>query len=392
MSLRKIKMTALGLIYRLLETLLRPTPRVTKQTLLLVRLDAIGDYLLFRNFFESLKGSRKYAGYQITLLGNVAWKDLCLNLDSEVIDKFIWIDTTRFEGNPLYRLRIMREIVATGYEVILNPVFSRSYYSSDWIVKNIRAGQKIGSSGNLSNMSLRQKNTADKWYTKLIPATTDIVFEFDRNRQFIEQVIESEVDLRIPRIESMRGMRDSASSRYAILFVGASAKWRKWPISSFVRVACFLCDQFEMKIILAGGAADVADSNEFENQYRGAITNLVGKTSLVELMNLIAGAQLLVSNETSAPHFAVAVGTPVIVLYNGNHYGRFVPYPSDVAYRYRAAYHPLIVSDFADYKKRSNELEGVRNLDIREISVESVEAQIDALLERRPLSSSSTAH
>jgi ADP-heptose:LPS heptosyltransferase len=118
----------------------------------------------------------------------------------------------------------------------------------------------------------------------------------------------------------------------------------------------------------------------------------VGKTTLVELMNLISGAQLLVSNETSAPHLAVAVGTPVIVLYNGNHYGRFVPYPADVSYRYLVAYHPVIMRNFADYMERSNKLEGVQSLDIREISVESVEAQIDTILDWRHLSSTSTTH
>src|SRR5208337_3443635 len=43
---------------------------------LLVRLDAIGDYVLFRNFIESCRQSRRFRGLKLDLLGNVRWKCL----------------------------------------------------------------------------------------------------------------------------------------------------------------------------------------------------------------------------------------------------------------------------------------------------------------------------
>ena len=44
--------------------------------ILLIRLDAIGDYILFRNFIEVLKRNPKYSDYKITLLGNIVWREL----------------------------------------------------------------------------------------------------------------------------------------------------------------------------------------------------------------------------------------------------------------------------------------------------------------------------
>lgn len=61
--------------------------------LLLIRLDAIGDYVFFRNFIELLKKSKKY---NITLIGNSVWKNLAVGLDGEFIDSFIWFDRNRF--------------------------------------------------------------------------------------------------------------------------------------------------------------------------------------------------------------------------------------------------------------------------------------------------------
>jgi ADP-heptose:LPS heptosyltransferase len=49
------------------------------------------------------------------------------------------------------------------------------------------------------------------------------------------------------------------------------------------------------------------------------------------LTTQIAESQLLLSNDTGAVHIAVAVETPCVCISNGNHYGRFVPYPASLA-------------------------------------------------------------
>ena len=54
--------------------------------------------------------------------------------------------------------------------------------------------------------------------------------------------------------------------------------------------------------------------------------DLVGKTSLVELVELLRNALLVLSNETSAVHIGAAVGAPVICILGGGHFGRFLPY------------------------------------------------------------------
>jgi ADP-heptose:LPS heptosyltransferase len=57
---------------------------------------------------------------------------------------------------------------------------------------------------------------------------------------------------------------------------------------------------------------------------------LSGKTTLQELAELIRGAEILISNETSAVHIAAAVGTNSVCILGGGHFGRFLPYPKHV--------------------------------------------------------------
>ena len=55
--------------------------------ILIVRLDALGDYILFRNYIRCIKHAPKFKGYKLTLLGNIGFKDIAEAYDKNVIDE-----------------------------------------------------------------------------------------------------------------------------------------------------------------------------------------------------------------------------------------------------------------------------------------------------------------
>ena len=114
--------------YYIIDIFVRPSKIIKPKSLLLIRLDAIGDYILFRNFIEELKKDKKYKHYSITLLGNTAWKSLSEELDSCFVDEFIWIDRNKFTKNIFYRFKILQKLVKNGYEVLLSPIYSRELF------------------------------------------------------------------------------------------------------------------------------------------------------------------------------------------------------------------------------------------------------------------------
>ena len=117
---------------------------------------------------------------------------------------------------------------------------------------------------------------------------------------------------------------------YAILFPGASWHGRRWPHQFFYRVGEQLNKQYGWKILVCGADLDYEVCQKIQGLSSEAFANLAGKTTLQELSELIRGAQLLVSNETSAVHIAAAVGTYSICILGGGHYGRFLPYPEHI--------------------------------------------------------------
>ncbi len=378
----KLKTLIKLIIYFVIELFIKPSKEIQPKSLLLIRLDAIGDYVLFRNFIEVLKKSEKYKDYSITLLGNIAWKNLCEELDGEFIDNFIWLDRDRFNKDFLYRYQKLQKIVSSGYEVALNSVYSREFSYGDAIIKLINANEKIGSVADVSNIRKWQKNISDKYYDVLVPAKSELMFEFDRNKEFFENLLSIKLDIKKPHIDlNPKKLPFELPEKYAILFIGASASFRKWNIEGFAKIGEYLKNQFGYEIVLCGAPSDKDDALRFKECFDGSYIDLVGKTSLIELLHVIYNGNLMIANETSAPHFAVSLEmTNIFVISNGNHYGRFTPYPKNMAPNYHVIYHPVIEKDIDNYKKLSNSYGYGSNLDINEISFESVKRKIDETL------------
>src|ERR1700744_4365147 len=80
--------------------------RTPKKRILLIKTDAIGDYILFRNFIEVLKTSELYRDYEITLLGNGLWRDIAHKYDGAFISKFIFAKVEDLYHSPFEVLKL----------------------------------------------------------------------------------------------------------------------------------------------------------------------------------------------------------------------------------------------------------------------------------------------
>ena len=81
----------------------------------------------------------------------------------------------------------------------------------------------------------------------------------------------------------------------------------------------------------------------------------------------------MISNESSSPHLAMAVGmNNVFVIANGNNYGRFSPYPNNIKGSYYAIFHPSIVQNQHKFQSISHNSASASLYDIQEITIDAV--------------------
>jgi heptosyltransferase-2 len=104
---------------------------------------------------------------------------------------------------------------------------------------------------------------------------------------------------------------------------------KHWPAAYFAELARRLnsrgCD-----VWVVGSGKEAALGAEVEALSNSACTNLCGKTSLDEAVDVLSSASLAVSNDSGLMHIAAALGIPLIALYGSSSPG-FTPPMSDDA-------------------------------------------------------------
>ncbi|MDP3759114.1 MAG: glycosyltransferase family 9 protein [Ramlibacter sp.] len=298
---------------------------MAKTGVALIRLDAIGDFIIW---LDSAKEYRRlFPAQKIVLLANTAWADLACGLP--YWDEVWTLDLQRFTRKPLYRWMLLRKISQANFAVAIQPTFSRAFMYGDSVIRATRATQRIGSVGDMSNISAKDKAVGDSWYTRLLPASPNPLMELQRNAEFISHLTDETFKESLPALPILATLpkRLQPQSAYFILFPGASWHGRQWPTQFFIQLLERLDQHYGWQAVLCGSPAEGDLGQVIAHGTQVACLNLIGQSTLAELAELIRGARILIGNETSAVHFAAAVGTPAVCILGGGHFGRFMPYP-----------------------------------------------------------------
>ena len=103
------------------------------------------------------------------------------------------------------------------------------------------------------------------------------------------------------------------SARIVALAPGAAAgPAKRWPAEHFRELARRLSERGRSVWIL-GGPGEVELGEEIARDSEASVRNLCGRTSLTDAVDLLALAEVTVSNDSGLGHVAGAAGSPVVV-------------------------------------------------------------------------------
>lgn len=301
-----------------------PTSKLDAQSLMLVRLDVIGDFVLW---LDSARVYRQlYPGKKIVLYANSSWVELAEHLP--YWDEVVSIDMVRLRKDEFYRLKTFYRIRRRGFTIAIQPTYSREYMG-DMLVRASGAEKRIAFDSDLSNIDIFKKNISDQWFTELIQTDLFQMMELKRNAEFVRALGAKGFVSDVPQIGKLKELPESLSINepYAVIFPGASWAPKMWPASHFAELMRELQKRFGLKLVLCGGAAEYALCQQvIELSGLDGVLNFGGKTKLSELVEVIRQAKVLFASDTSAIHIAAATTTSSVCVLGGGHYGRFLPY------------------------------------------------------------------
>jgi len=316
--------------------------RIEPGRVALVRLDRIGDFVLFTPAL--LRFRELLADKSLCLVGNALWQELALWVrDHGVVDAarplFDDFIAVRPEGLARYRHFAEAARLLEPFETVVSTVFSRTN-AVDKIVC-AAPGTTIASHGDASNMFAFQKKLNDRRYDRLVPGSA-ATFHGERDLDLVRALSAEPIPSRLPRWivppelcdAVLQGLADRCggdlSGPHAAVSPFTSVPLKEWPADRFATLVNRIHDDApDLRVLLLGAPENVADARRLTSSIRAPerLLDLVGRTSLVELTAVLARARLAVSGDTAAAHLAIAVGTPTVTIVGGGQYGQFFPYP-----------------------------------------------------------------
>ena len=264
-----------------------------KRRVLIVRLDAIGDYILFRNVLHFIRKSEKYRDAELTLLGNPAWREIAETYDADCADHWIWLENR----NSLFRKPIENLLPYCIWHHRVRKAQRR------W------SGHLKGAFDEVLSLQAFRDPLLDEFVSDLAPTVVngwelpqgESPFVFVRNRAIASAITGEtcDCDLELPR-------PDVPKTKKVLFFTGAAHWTRRWPKRNWRNLANLLPSGY-------------------------SYWHAVKDSTLPEFFKQVAASAVVVTNDTMASHVAAALGVPCVTVTNGvSGKDGFWPYPAEL--------------------------------------------------------------
>jgi heptosyltransferase I len=109
---------------------------------------------------------------------------------------------------------------------------------------------------------------------------------------------------------------DFSKDKYLIVAPGARWNSKRWPTSFFAEVLDCMTEKSDMKFVIIGTKDEKHLADEIIRKCRKANpVSLADKTNMIELVELLRNAELILTNDSGPMHIAAALGTVVVALF-----------------------------------------------------------------------------
>ncbi|WNK00180.1 glycosyltransferase family 9 protein [Thalassospiraceae bacterium LMO-JJ14] len=297
--------------------------------LLVVRMDGIGDMMLFRQSLEHYAEAFGIDKADITVLGCDSWKAIA----DEVFKGYrvITIDEHAYARKLMYRFRVNLVVRRLAPKIAVCDSYLRRAMMADSLVWASAAPRTVVSMPYVNEPTRSEFTYYLSQVDEIIDTGTYPTHEIVRHFRFVSAVAGKAIAAEPPKIDWPERVPDlAAEGPYAVINPGSNEPGRRWPFESYVAIAEKLLDM-GWRVAFVGTRGERWDAALLDEiATRPGILDLTGKTTLNELMDLMKYAGLVISNDTGPAHLSIAIGAPTLVVVGGGHFTSFVPYPDNV--------------------------------------------------------------
>jgi ADP-heptose:LPS heptosyltransferase len=307
-------------VFRLLARL-RAAP--APGSLLLIRLDEIGDFVLSTPLIAAIGRANRYS--RVTLCvkpETLNLAELCPYVTEVLAFR---APRTRFRRAFFAPLKAtvfgLRTIAPRKFHTALLPRFDADTYGASFVAAASLAPLRLA----FSEVVTPRKKVINRGYDHLFSAVrrkSIATHEADKTREWLDvlgvPLVEGPArpELWLSAADRERATRELSSftrNGYAIVGVvpGASAVRKEWPLDRYVELISLLSAR-QLRVILLGGIQDIAKGDFIRSRSQSEVRDLTGILSLRETAAVFEKCAIYVGSDTGPKHLAAASGVPVV--------------------------------------------------------------------------------
>jgi lipopolysaccharide heptosyltransferase II len=284
--------------------------------ILMIKLGALGDLILAVPSFRMMR--KRFPKAHIAVL--VDRKLAGLVIPSPYLDEVIPIDRHKLSKFS-YLLKTARRLRREGFDISVDLQNSKWTHLLAWLGGAAeRYGFSRGPFRLLLNHPDHTHDTADAPVRHQYRIISKLgIREFDESLELWAEAGSER------RAQQLLWTPETGQVKRIGLVVGSSPKWptKRWPAESFIELSKRLTKEFKCEIVLMGSEGEGLPASLFENEKN--VINLIGKTSLSDLVSVVRRLDVLVTGDTAPLHIAAASQIPVVALFGPTDPKRHMP-------------------------------------------------------------------
>jgi ADP-heptose:LPS heptosyltransferase len=281
----------------------------TVQNVLIMRLDNIGDVLMTSPALRALRQNLPHT--KLTLMASPAGAltaPLLPWIDEVLPWRVVWQDLGRLPFDPDREWSLIKTLTDRQFDAaIIFTSFSQSPHPAGFVCALAGIPLRLGESKEQDTQTL----------TDAVPTAPDSIHQVDRNLRLLEfidfSIVERRLTLQIPSLSRSFPL----PNRYLLLNPWTTCQSRNYNPQRFAIAAQQLSQKTGWPTVVTGMEKDRDRAAPLLSILGNWAIDLIGATTLSDLVALIANAQLVLTNNTSTMHIADATQTPSVVLFAG---------------------------------------------------------------------------
>ena len=294
--------------------------------ILIIKPSALGDIALTLPVLASLRAS--FPDARITwlirpdfapLLENVPGLDDIIIFQRKRLGKW-WCKPQAFAA----LMRLFAKLRKGRFDLVLDlqGLFRTAFFA--WLT---------GSKKRLGMNTAREFATI--FYTQKIDLDADSLHVIDYHRRVLDasgaKTIINDFNL-LPtaqadeRVGQLLRDNNTGPQDYVVLVTGSAHASKCWPVEKFAELADRVHTRFGLGIVAVGVADEKPTIARLLELSDAAVVDLAGQTDIPTLIALLAGARLVISNDTGPAHIATALNVPILIIFGPTNPLRIRPY------------------------------------------------------------------